>query len=425
MRAKFLIVGGGVVGTAVALHLARRCHPLNEPVVLVERRQLGSGSSGRSAGLLYQRGPDRLLAAMARDSLREYAGFQRQVGRSLGFRRTGVLTLAGPGDPGSGERLNREAELLAGLAVEAQLVDTAEIRKLVRGVTVADGTTGLWEPGGGYLDPHETIEAFAALARTYGAVTRLGVTVQALLTDGGRVTGVETSEGPVEAQTVILAAGPWTRPLLAAQGLELPLQAVCPPRHCLAVPGVDAPEPEPESPPLEITDPLQRVDERLREGFADEGPRGHPVVLDLEHGFYAREDPHSARMRVGLLDPSRLDPVEDLDQLDELPEEAPDADAGTEARTWLCDRLPAYRDQPDAASPLALHTLTPDGRAFIGPAGELEALYVAAGFAGRGFRLAPAVGLGLSQMVFGEPVSAFDPDYFAPARLRDAGGEDA
>ena len=84
-------------------------------------------------------------------------------------------------------------------------------------------------------------------------------------------------------------------------------------------------------------------------------------------------------------------------------------------------------EKPTVADYMAtnLHTLTPDGRAFIGPAGELEALYVAAGFAGRGFRLAPAVGLGLSQMVFGEPVSAFDPDYFAPARLRDAGGEDA
>src|SRR5262245_58178369 len=97
VRAGVLIVGGGVMGTSIAMHCARRSDALRSPVVLYERSALAAGSSGRSGAILRQIYADREVAAMARDSLREFAAFERQAGRPIGFRRTGVLTIAGPG----------------------------------------------------------------------------------------------------------------------------------------------------------------------------------------------------------------------------------------------------------------------------------------------------------------------------------------
>src|SRR5258707_105042 len=96
MKAKIVVVGGGVMGVAIAWHAARRADPLTEPIVLLERRALAAGASGRSGAILRQHYSDRVVAAMARDSLRVYSTLERKTGRSIGFERSGVLTLAGP-----------------------------------------------------------------------------------------------------------------------------------------------------------------------------------------------------------------------------------------------------------------------------------------------------------------------------------------
>ena len=97
MKAKVAIVGGGVMGTSIALECARRIEdPLKDPVVLLERDRIGAGSSGRSGAILRTIYSDKPLVAMARESLRTYATFQALTGRPIGFRRSGVLTLVGP-----------------------------------------------------------------------------------------------------------------------------------------------------------------------------------------------------------------------------------------------------------------------------------------------------------------------------------------
>ncbi|MGK0217307.1 MAG: glycine/D-amino acid oxidase-like deaminating enzyme, partial [Planctomycetota bacterium] len=111
MKAKILIVGGGAMGTSIAHHAAQRTNPLTEPVVLIEKNRLGSGSSGASGGILHQAYSDRLLAGMSRDAIKTYAHMQSATGRSVGYRRTGVLLLADDGGGVHREQLEKDLEM--------------------------------------------------------------------------------------------------------------------------------------------------------------------------------------------------------------------------------------------------------------------------------------------------------------------------
>jgi sarcosine oxidase, subunit beta len=409
VKAGTAIIGGGVMGASIALHAAQRNDPLDAPVVLLERRQLGAGSSGRSGAILRQFYTCREIAAMARDSLRAYATFHRRTGYGVGYRRTGVLTLAAPSRPGDVELLVRAVEMQRSIGVDTRLVEAAEIRQLAPGIRVADGTLGAHEPEGGFVDPKRTLDAFASLARYHGAVTRLSCEVYGIVIEDGVVRGLRSSEGDVACEQVVVAAGPWTGRLLAAHGIDLPLAAVRPQQHFLQMPNAARGTHEPVEPEKESDD--------LEGRFADrEEPRApvpHPVILDLERGFYTRCEPDHGRTRVGSLEYQTRARVEDPDRMDEH------VDPGFSrwARQAIEGRLPVYREQADAGVQAAMYTLTPDSQAIIGRIPGVEGLLVVSGFSGHGFKLAPSVGEGVAQMLHGEPVSAFDPDFFDPARF--------
>ena len=384
------------MGVSTALHCAQRVRdPALDPLELIERKHLGAGSSGRSGAILRQHYRDAEVARMARDSLRVYAGFEARTGLPLGFHRTGVLTLAGPSVPEWCQRIRENVAMLLGLGIETELVEAKRMRELVPGIQVADGAVGAWEPGGGFVDPNRTLDSFAHLARTHGALTRLGVELTEIRVANGRVTGARTSAGDHEAEQVVVVAGPWTRALFRKLGIDFPLKVVRPENHYLGV--------------KEMVPEL---------GGLPRGERGiHAVLIDLEHGFYARCDPSHARTRVGHVD---YDDDHELTDPDALDEEVSD-----ELRRWsraaLSKRLPPYAKRPDAGSLAAWYTLTPDAQALIGPVPGIDGLWIVSGFSGHGFKLGPSVGEGVAQMLFDEPVTAFDPEFFAPTRFK--GGE--
>src|SRR5262245_14536471 len=233
MRARILIVGGGIMGVSTALKCAPRARA---PVVLIERKHFGAGSSGRSGAILRQHYRDAEVARMARDSLREYGRFEAETGLSLGFRRTGVLTLAGPSQPDWCQRIRENVAMLRTLDIETELVDAARMRALVPGAVVRDGSVGAWEPGGGFVDPPATLASFARRARALGADLREGVELREIRVEGGRARGALTSAGEIEAEDVVVVAGPWTRALFLRLGLDLPLKVVRPENHYLGVP---------------------------------------------------------------------------------------------------------------------------------------------------------------------------------------------
>lgn len=405
MRAHTLIVGGGVMGVSIAAHLAARLDPVSEPIVLLERRRLGAGSSGRSGAVLRAFYSSRELIGMARDSLREYARFESSYGRAIGFTRCGVLSIAGT--PAQAELARRNHELMRDCAVRSELVDPAQMRALVAGLEVGEHALGVWEPDGGFVDPQRTVEAFAALARDRGATIREQAEVVRIQVEDGRVVHVADESECYDVQQVVFAAGPWSNRVLAQCGCELPLRTVRPEQHFLRMPSVRAAS-------RSSAEPHASAD-GIEARFAPpaEPAPAHPVLLDLERGYYTRCEPGRGRTRVGALDYERDRVLRDADELDEH--------VSDEFRRWarerLVSRLPRYLDQPDDGAQAAWYTLTPDAQALIGPCPGLSNAFVATGFSGHGFKLAPSIGEGVAQMLTGAPVSAFEPHFFAPARF--------
>jgi len=416
MRAKTVIVGGGVIGCSIALKIAKRSDPLKEPTVLLERADLGSGGSGRSGAILRQLYGDPRVALMARDSLREFASFEGLTARSIGFRRSGLLSIAGPKRPEWVQQLKDTHARLSEAGIDVRLVGPAEMHQLVPGLRVEEGSIGVWEPDAGFVDPRKTVKSFAALARTYGAITRLGVNADELLVENGRVTGVRSGSETYEADHVVLCAGPWSAKLLKPIGVDLPLRTVRPESHFVRLPtsyhettggdrvselGVD------------LEDPLEALSEQISGHGGVEEARIHPVILDLEEMFYARCEPNEHRTRIGHADHEHDLELADPDDLDE--------EVSAESRKWARDaigsRMPGYAKEQDVASEAGWYTLTPDMMPAVGPAPGVEGLFVAVGFSGHGFKLAPSVGEGLAQMLHGERLSAFEAELFDPARF--------
>lgn len=387
MRAELLIVGGGIMGLATAWRCARRGRG---SVLLLERKRFGAGSSGRSGAILRTHYRDRELVRLAHASLAEYAGFEARTGTSLGFHRSGVITLAGPTQPEWQERVRANVATMREVGVEVELADAARLRALLPGAIVRDGSLASYEPAAGFVDPARTLAAFAARARKRGAELREGVEVQELRLERGRVVGARTSAGEVECAQLLVVAGPWTRALFARHGLEFPLKVVRPENIYLGVPE------------------LGSIPGRARTLRG-----GHPVVIDLELGSYARCEPELQRTRAGRVDYDVDHVLDDPDTLDE--------EVGAEMKRWaratLAERWPSYAHRPDAGGLAAWYTLTPDAQALIGPVRGVEGLWIASGFSGHGFKLAPSIGEGLAQMLHGEPVTAFDPAFFAPERF--------
>lgn len=412
MRARVVVIGGGVMGASIAWQLALRLDPHEEPVLLLEKKALAAGSSGRSGAILRQQYSDRALAAMARDSLRVYAGLEHATGRYIGFVRMGVLTIAGPTQRENQELLRRNAAMQQELGIEVELLDAEGMRRVAPGLAVREDSLGAWEPGGGGVDPLRSVEAFAALARESGAATRIGVRVESIAIEQGRVRGVETSDGFVAAEEVVLATGPWSRPLLERAGIRLPLRVVRPEQYFKQM--LEGPRTREE---------LSGGDEheaRLAWNRPVLPTPGHPVLLDLEGNFYSRCQPHEGRTRVGRMDYSEDVEVADPDRLDE----SVGAAYVEWARERIEERVPGYRAKEDAGTSVGMYTLTPDAQAVIGKRREVEGLWIVTGFSGHGFKLAPSVGEGVAQMVCREPVSAFDAEFFDPHRF-DGKGEEA
>jgi glycine/D-amino acid oxidase-like deaminating enzyme len=216
--ADVIVVGGGVIGCAAACELARR----GAKVTLLERVELAAGASGRNHGLLLS--PlDPAMVPMARASTAFYDRTKDEA--PLPFRldpeRIGFLLVAG--DSESERAAGREeADAAAACGVAVQELKPDDVGELEPGLA-HDLTEGWLLDDGRRLDPAALTVSLALMARAHGADIRTHVTTRALLSAGDRVLGVITDEGLLHADTVIVAAGPWTPSLLRPLGIHLPV----------------------------------------------------------------------------------------------------------------------------------------------------------------------------------------------------------
>ena len=355
--ADVVVVGGGLEGCAAAWALARRGVT---DVVVAERGTVGSGMTGKSSGIVRCHYGVSSLAAMAAVGLEVFENAEDLFGADIGFRQTGYVV--GVADANV-DALRKSLAAQRSVGVDTEEIDHAEVARLWPYADLTPFAAFGWESRGGYGDAYQTAQAFSASARAAGARVRQGSPVAGLLLDGDRVTGVRLADGSeISAGTVVVATGVWTRPLLAPYCIDMPIRVVRE-QIVLIDPGIES-----------------AAVSRL------------PVFSDLVSLQYVRPE-------VGgeiLFGNSDLAHTEDAD---------PDSylNRATEAFVDVTvdkvgTRFPGFPDAAISSSYAGCYDVTPDWNPVISP-GPLDGLVIAAGFSGHGFKIAPAVGQLVADLV--------------------------
>ncbi len=217
-----VVIGGGVIGVSIAYHLARFGCPR---VLLLERGQLGSGTTAQSSCILrthYSVPENVALAKAALDIFKTFPAYLEDADAESGYNRCGMMLVAGEGSRAIALRETLAIE--RGLGIDARELSVDEARRVHPLVQFDDIAAIGWEPEAGYADAYLTLSAFARAARRLGATLREGVAVTGLLRDGhGRVNGVRTASGDIGAGLVISAQNIWSQEVAAWTGIALPL----------------------------------------------------------------------------------------------------------------------------------------------------------------------------------------------------------
>ncbi len=349
-----VIVGGGVMGCAIQYHLAQLGI---SNTVLLERAVIGSGSTGRSQAICRMHYSNRVTAQLAWQSLQVFADFDARVGGSSGFVRTGYLVVVNEEDQGG---LERNVAMQQELGVPTSVVSRDDLARLAPMVTLYDDERAAWEPDSGYADPYQVTVAYAARAREAGARIATRCTAAGVDADAGRVNGVITANGDrIATDTVIVAAGPWSRQVLAAVGVDVPLLAV---RHQVAT----------------VARPVEIVPH-------------HPTVGDISQSFSFRPDGSNFTTMGFGDDEEQPDP-------EVYPQGVDLADAAS-ARARLARRIPGMSDSYYRGGWSGLFTTTPDWHPILDAVPGTDGLFCAVGFSGHGFKLSPAIGKAVAELV--------------------------
>jgi glycine/D-amino acid oxidase-like deaminating enzyme len=368
------IVGAGVHGAAAAYHLTMR----GVRPVVVERTTPAGGPTGLSSGICRAYYTNDFLARVARDAIEMFERFEEIIGSDAGHRRTGLYLLHPEDDVpvvrDSVARLNE-------LGIETDLLDPEQLAERLPAFDLSGVAIGAYERHAGYADPHATTEGLLRAALERGAELRLHTEVAGVEpAAAGGGTLVTDSGERIDCGRVLLATGPWTRPLAGRVGVDLPLTVE---RHAVATFRWGPTEPVP--------------------GFGD-----------VPGGFYLRPEGDELFL-LGMLTPaSQVDPDDFRTTIS--PDEV------EHLARLLVSRVPSLDAAQVHGGWASLYDVSPDWQPVIGEIAP--GIVVDAGTSGHGFKLAPALGAHVADLVLGEPV---DPGLaaFSPARFDAGHGLDA
>jgi sarcosine oxidase subunit beta len=367
----FLIVGGGVIGTSIAFHLAQR---RAGRVVLLEKSFLGAGSSGKSGAIVRQHYSNRLTASMARLSLRTFEHFDDVVGGPPIFTHTGMVLIVNERDRAG---LEANCAMQRELGIDVQPVSAQQLADIDPNARLAEDELAVFEAEAGYVESVQVVASFADAARQHGADIREGVQVERLVVEGNRVSGVETNEGRYTSGCVILATGPWAARLATDAGLKLPVQAC-------------------------------RTQVALFRKPTDFGRRC-AIYGDFVQGIYFKPT-HGEMVHAGTLAGEEVRDVVDPDDYNE----AADGAWLPGVRQRLSRRYPGMHRGYGRGGYGALYGITPDWHPILDRLPGQEGAYCAVGFSGHGFKMSPIVGQLMAELILDGQAKTLD---IAPLRL--------
>ena len=358
-KARAVIIGGGVVGCSIAYHLGKLGWT---DVVLLERKQLTCGTTWHAAGLIAQLRATQNMTRLAKYSQELYFGLEEETGVATGFKRNGSITVALTDE--RMEELRRSAAMARAFGVEIDEISPLDIRSRYPGLTVDDAVGGVWLPKDGQADPVNITQALAKGARNYGAKIIQGVKVTDIHQTDGRVTGVMTDQGPIEADYVVNAGGMWAREIGAMAGVAVPLHAC--EHFYIVTEGIDG---------LTFNLPVLRVPDECA---------------------YYKED--AGKILLGAFEPNSkpwgMDGIPEDFEFDSLPE---DFDHFEPILERAVERFPVLAEAGIQTFFNGPESFTPDDRYILGEAPELQNFFVAAGFNSVGIQSAGGAGMVLAE----------------------------
>jgi sarcosine oxidase subunit beta len=367
-----VVIGAGAVGCSVAYNLASGGM---KKVVVLDRGNIGEGSTGRCAGGVRQQFSTEVNVRLGMLSVQILKGFEERLGRSADFRQIGYLFVASDEEAMADLRGNLEVQRRAGL-MDSREVGVEEIAAMVPGLRVDDLRGGSFCPSDGIAGPSEMTQGYAHGARQLGVQILEGVEVVGLSIHAGQCR-VRTDRGEIRAGRVVCCAGAWSRAIGEMAGIAVPVAPYR--RHIF------------------VTKPFGAI------------TRQTPMTVDYRTTFYFH--PEGDGLLLGMTDPAEPESFRtdvDWDFLDHLVEHA-------------TQRFPALEDAEIMTGWAGLYEVTPDNQAIVGESADAPGLWLCCGFSGHGFMQAPAVGQICAEAITGdEPVvdiSSLRPGRFAEGAL--------
>jgi sarcosine oxidase subunit beta len=376
-----VVIGAGIHGASTAFHLTAA----GLTVLVLERRAIASGATGRSSGIVrlhYDRDAETQLAWASFAYFRDWPDM---VGGECGFVRTGFLRIV---PPASEAALAANVDRGQRMGIPTLLITADDVARLAPAFDVADLTKAAYEPESGYADPTLACTSLLEVARGRGAEVRHDTEVREIVSSGSKVTAVRTMDGLIATERVVIASGARSADVGRMVGLDLPIRVW---HHDTAF--IERPRPV---------------------GY-------HPSLIDDIHSLYLRPEGRHLTL-VGLKDGNRTDAhVED--------EPRTEPSFAERAAERACRRIPGLADGGLQSVHAGIDGITPDQRPIIGAAGP-DGCYLQTGFSGTGFKLAPAVGACMAELITAgrattADISPFGLDRFAAGATRQPDGPDS
>jgi len=351
-----VVIGGGVIGTSIAYHLAKKGFGR---IALVERSYLACGSSGRCGAGVRQQWGTKLNCLLSIDSVKAFERMDEELGysRSIEFKQGGYLLLAYTRR--EAEQFRENVRLQQELGIPVSLLTPSEAREIVPILNTDCVHLATFCPTDGHANPFHVTYAYATAGKRLGVKIHTFTEAYDIMTESGKVEGVKTNKGTISTDVVICAAGPYSGVVARMVGLDIPFY---PERHQILV-----------------TEPVE--------------PVLGPMVMSFSRRFYCQQTPHGSFI-MGMGDPkekpgfSVSSTWEFLVKMaEEITKVLPPVGQLSVVRQWA-----------------GLYDMTPDAHPILGST-PCAGLYLACGFSGHGFMLAPVTGKLISEIVCDEEPS--------------------
>lgn len=372
-HAQVVVIGGGVMGLSTAYHLAKAGV---QDVVLLEKGELGEGSTCKAAGGVRAQFSDALNVELGMRSLEVFRNFPELFDQEIDYHETGYLFLLERDE--DVRAFERNVELQNSMGLASRMVSVEEAKELSPLISTEGLTAAVWSPEAGHCTPESVVQGYARAARALGVRIIRCCEVTDVVREGDRIESVVTAQGAIATDTVICCAGAWSRRIGEMVGVDLPV------------------------------DPVRR--ELLVTESIPDLPANLPFTIDFSTTMYFhREGPG---LLVGMSNQDEQ-PGWSLEHTDEWLEQVVEVAER---------RMPLLSDVGMASRWAGYYEVTPDHNALIGEAEGVSRFLYATGFSGHGFLQGPAVGQVMADLVRGETpvvdVSALHGRRFSGAGLR-------